>query len=203
MFCQNERATKLKESSKKYLDLHRNVSLSSLPCAAFYREAILLLTYTFMSGIHLVIPARKGVISMWPYHAGKAYLDRLPHDADLLISIKESLKKSNVTMGFFVALGAVKFAKVAFYGQEDHTYHEYSIDEPAEILNCTGNVSKLDGEIFVHAHITLGLEDGTAKGGHLVEGTKIFACELFVIPLDGDQLKRTFDEVTGLKLWKP
>jgi predicted DNA-binding protein with PD1-like motif len=104
-------------------------------------------------------------------------------------------------MGFFVAIGAVKFAKVAFYDQDDHTYRDYSIDEPAEILNCTGNVSELDGEIFVHAHITLGLKDGTVKGGHLVEGTKIFACELFIIPLDGDQLKRTFDEKTGLKLW--
>jgi hypothetical protein len=75
------------------------------------------------------------------------------------------------------------------------------VDEPAEILNCTGNVSELDGETFVHAHITLGLKDGATKGGHLVEGTKIFACELFVIPLDGELLKRTFDQVTGLKLW--
>ena len=138
---------------------------------------------------------------MWIYNTGKAFLDRLPHDADLLISIKEAFKKSNIRMGFFVAIGAVKYAKMAFYAQGDHTYHEFSIDEPAEILNCTGNVSELDGEIFVHAHITLGLKDGIAKGGHLVEGTKIFACELFIIPLDGEQLQRSFDEVTGLKLW--
>jgi hypothetical protein len=101
-----------------------------------------------------------------------------------------------------VTIGAVKSAKMAFYGQEDYTYHEFSVDEPSEILNCTGNVSELEGETFVHAHITLGLKDGTTKGGHLVEGTKIFACELFAIPHDGEQLKRTFDNVTGLKLWK-
>jgi uncharacterized protein len=140
---------------------------------------------------------------MWMYNTGKAFLDRLPHDGDLLVSIKEAFKKSNIRMGFFVAIGAVKYAKMAFYGQDDHKYYEFSVDEPAEILNCTGNVSGLDGEIFVHAHITIGLEDGTAKGGHLVEGTKIFACELFGVPLDGEQLTRTFDEITGLKLWKP
>lgn len=106
-------------------------------------------------------------------------------------------------MGFFVAIGAVKYSKVAFYGQDDHAYYEISVDEPAEILNCTGNVSELDGEIFVHAHITLGLKDGTTRGGHLVEGTKIFACELFGVPLDGEQLTRTFDDITGLRLWKP
>jgi hypothetical protein len=139
---------------------------------------------------------------MWSYNTGRAFLDRLPHDTDLLISIKESFKRSNVLMGFFVAIGAVRCAKMAFYGQDDHAYHEFSVDEPAEILNCTGNVSEMDGELFVHAHITLGLKDGTTQGGHLVEGTKIFACELFGIPLDGEQLTRSFDEVTGLKLWK-
>ena len=132
----------------------------------------------------------------------KAFLERLPHDGDLLVSIKEEFKKRNVKMGFFVAIGAVKNAKMAFYGQDDHKYHEFSVDEPAEILNCTGNVSELDGETFVHAHVTLGLKDGTTRGGHLIEGTKIFACELFVIPLDGEQLIRTFDAVTGLKLWE-
>ena len=138
---------------------------------------------------------------MWHYNTGKAFLDRLPHDGDLLVSIKEAFQKSSTKMGFFVAIGAVQYAKMAFYNQEDHKYHEFSVDEPAEILNCTGNVSELDGETFVHAHITLGLKDGTTKGGHLVEGTKIFACELFAIPLDGEQLKRSFDDVTGLKLW--
>jgi len=139
---------------------------------------------------------------MWPYNTGETFLDRLPHDGDLLVSIKESFKKTGVTMGFFVAIGAVKCAKMSFYGQDDHQYHDFLLNEPAEILNCIGNVSELDGEIFVHAHITLALKDGTTKGGHLVEGTKIFACELFAIPLEGEQLKRTFDEVTGLKLWK-
>jgi uncharacterized protein len=141
-------------------------------------------------------------IPMWHYNTDKAFLDRLPNDGDLLVSIREAFKKSNIKMGFFVAIGAVKYAKMAFYGQEDHKYYEFSVDEPAEILNCTGNVSELDGETFVHAHITLSLRDGNTKGGHLVEGTKIFACELFAIPLDGEQLKRAFDNITGLKLWK-
>lgn len=131
----------------------------------------------------------------------KAFLERLPHDSDLLASIKEVFDKNNIRMGFFVAIGAVKNAKMAFYVQEDHKYREFSFDEPAEILNCTGNVSEVDGDTFVHAHITLGLRDGTTRGGHLVEGTRIFACELFMLPLDGEQLKRTFDDVTGLKLW--
>ncbi len=100
-----------------------------------------------------------------------------------------------------MAIGAVKSAKVAFYDQDNKVYGNLSIDEPAEILSCFGNISEVDGEIFAHAHITLGLKDGTAKGGHLIEGTAIFACELFGVSLEGEQLKRRYDEVTGLKLW--
>ena len=33
------------------------------------------------------------IIHMWHYNPGKAFLDRLPHDGDLLVSIKKALKK--------------------------------------------------------------------------------------------------------------
>ena len=62
---------------------------------------------------------------MWHYNTGKAFLDRLPHDGDLLVSIKEAFQKNSTKMGFFVAIGAVKNAKIAFYSQADHKYHEF------------------------------------------------------------------------------
>lgn len=140
-------------------------------------------------------------MNQWFYKTDKTFLARLPHDGDLLLSIKDVFRENAVQMGFFVAIGAVKTAHVAFYDQGAKTYTDFIIDEPAEILSCAGNVSWVDGDISVHAHITLGLKDGTAKGGHLLEGTVIFASELFGIALDGQRLERRFDDVTGLKLW--
>jgi predicted DNA-binding protein with PD1-like motif len=34
-----------------------------------------------------------------------------------------------------------------------------------------------------------------------MEGTALFACELFGIELEGEQFKRIYDDITGLKLW--
>lgn len=135
------------------------------------------------------------------YKPDKIFFVRLPHDSDLLLSIKSVFKENGIQMGFFTAIGAVKRAHVAFYDQGTKTYTDFVIDEPAEVLSCVGNISEVDGDIFVHAHITLGLKDGTAKGGHLLEGTTIFASELFGIALEGQRLERRFDEITGLKLW--
>jgi uncharacterized protein len=139
--------------------------------------------------------------SMWLYNVKNTFLERLPHDGDLLLSIRNVFASNNIRMGTFMAIGAVKNVKMAFYKQSEKVFENLSIDEPAEILSCFGNISEADGEILAHAHITLGLKDGTTRGGHLLEGTHIFAGELFGAILEGEQLKRGYDEVTGLKLW--
>lgn len=138
---------------------------------------------------------------MWLYDVKNTFLERLPHDGDLLLSIKDAFTSNNIRMGTFMAIGAVKNAKMAFYKQEEKVFENLSIDEAAEILSCFGNISEADGETLAHAHITLGLKDGTTRGGHLLEGSAIFACELFGIILEGERLKRCYDGVTGLKLW--
>ena len=138
---------------------------------------------------------------MWLYNGNKTFLARLKHGDDLVRAIKDAFDSAGIKMGVFMAIGAVKGARTAFYDQQAHVYLEQTIEESAEILSCIGNVSDKDGETFVHAHITLGLKDGSVKGGHLVEGTEIFACELYGVALEGEQLKRSFDGATGLMLW--
>ena len=71
-----------------------------------------------------------------------------------------------------------------------------------EILSLIGNISLKDDKPFVHAHITLADQEGRAWGGHLAEGTKVFAGE-FVIQeyLTEKPLVRHLDEETGLFLW--
>ena len=59
-----------------------------------------------------------------------------------------------------------------------------------------------DGNPFVHAHVTLADNAGHAYGGHLAPGTTIFACEFVLEVLSESVLERTFDETTGLYLWK-
>jgi hypothetical protein len=139
---------------------------------------------------------------MWFYDLKRSFLARLPHDADLLGAARDCFARHNVRMGAFMAIGAVKRARVSFYDQSRKVYEEETIDRPAEILSCTGNISELDGEIFAHAHVVLSFADGTTRGGHLLEGTPVFAGELFGFVLDGEQLQRAYDPVTGLKLWK-
>ena len=55
---------------------------------------------------------------------------------------------------------------------------------------------------MVHAHVTLGDKDGQAFGGHLAEGTLVFACEFAILEhQSATSLVRQIDGPTGLFLW--
>lgn len=69
------------------------------------------------------------------------------------------------------------------------------------IVSCQGNVSLMDDEIVIHAHIMLADHQGNTYGGHLMPGAMIFAAEYYVSELVDGVLTRKHDPLTGLKLW--
>jgi len=124
----------------------------------------------------------------------------LSHGADLIEEIKAICKEEKIKAGWFNAVGALKKLSVAFYDQNKKKYSKRIIPSPCEITSCMGNISLLDGEIFVHAHINVADELSRVSGGHLLE-SEIFAAEACIFPSD-EILEREFDSVTKLKLWK-
>ena len=70
-----------------------------------------------------------------------------------------------------------------------------------EILNLNGNISLKDGEPMVHAHIILADQNGNSFGGHLEEGTKVFASEIQIEEFSKPDKNRKYDQATGLTLW--
>lgn len=135
------------------------------------------------------------------FKTDEAFMGRLEKDDDLLNELTEIIKEENITTGFIKVIGAVQNAKIGFYNQETHEYQYKTFAKEMEIVSCIGNISILDGEPFIHAHITLADEDGSCYGGHLAEGTTVFASEFFIQPLQGDTLERKYEEKTQLTLW--
>ena len=120
---------------------------------------------------------------------------------DLLEEFERLVNEKNITLGAITAIGVVQKAKIGFYNQSDYEYEATKIDGPREILNLAGNISIMDGEPMMHAHITLADQNNNAIGGHLMEGTKVFACEYMIKTFKGRTLERNFDDSTKLDLW--
>lgn len=138
------------------------------------------------------------------------HVGRINRGEEFLTALKSFAIENNIKAAYFSAIGALEELKVAEYDQASKVYREpLHLTHPVEILSCTGNISILDREPFVHAHISVsrevinfdGRKDIHVTGGHLTEA-KVFACEIIIQEFEGVELVRDHDPETGLKLWK-
>ncbi len=129
-------------------------------------------------------------------------MGQLPFGTDLLEGLTSIVQKENIRLGRIHAIGATTHAVVAYYDQNTKQYNPMEFSDGMEILNLTGNISIRDGKPFVHVHIVLSDREGKAFGGHVLPGTKLFALEVFIDELEGEELVRSHEEKTGLYLWK-
>ena len=135
------------------------------------------------------------------YNRKRTFVGRIPHGSDLLNSLTDFVKEKGIKPGRLQMIGAVQRAVAGFYDSEAEKYENFVFEKPMEVLSFTGNVSLKDGQPFIHAHITLGDEKGQSFGGHLMEGTTVFAAEFIIQEFEGEDLERKFDKTTGLALW--
>lgn len=136
-----------------------------------------------------------------PRRAGRIFIGRFEHDADLLKSLTDYCRHTRIRLAVFSVIGAVRKASFSFYDQKRKSYLSIKKNRPMEIASCTGNVSVKDGEVFVHAHCVYSDARGTVFGGHLNPGTVIFAAEFVIQELKGPLLSRKNEPRTGLTLW--
>ncbi|AFK85210.1 MULTISPECIES: PPC domain-containing DNA-binding protein [Thermoanaerobacterium] len=131
----------------------------------------------------------------------RRFMGRFKYDNDLLQEITNFITNENIRSGEIRIIGAVKKARFGYFNQSTKEYKFIEKNEHMEILSAIGNISLKDGKPFPHVHIILADENGNAFGGHLMEGTKIFAAEFVIVDYGENNLERVDDDYTGLSLW--
>ncbi len=131
----------------------------------------------------------------------KIFMGSINCGNDLLRELTDLCIDRKINLGRVEAIGAVRKARIGFYEQDKQEYRFSCFDFPMEIANLTGNISLKDEKPFVHAHATLVDGKGETYGGHIAEGTVVFACEFVLEAFDGACFERKHDQETGLWLW--
>lgn len=126
---------------------------------------------------------------------------RLFRGIDLLKELTEIVKKEKIKNGIISGIGALSKATLGYYDQTEKKYVIHTFQKPLEILSLKGNISIKDGQPFLHIHVVLGDENLRSFGGHLFEGTEVFAFEFEIVEFEGEPFMRKFDQETGLYLW--
>ena len=115
----------------------------------------------------------------------------------LQFATEQRLKGSHLS-----AIGALQDVVLGYWDWDTKKYRRITLPEQVEVVSLVGNIALgPTGEPKVHAHVVVSKSDGTAYGGHLLEGHVRPTLEAVVIE-SPEHLRRSMDPETGLPLLK-
>ena len=97
------------------------------------------------------------------------------------------------------AIGAFSEVTLGYFDRQKKSYREIPMKEQVEVLTFAGNIVEKDGKPMLHAHVVVGKIDGTAHGGHFLQGRVWPTLEMIVSEMPA-HLRRKHDQETGLPL---
>ncbi len=133
--------------------------------------------------------------------AGNRFVVSLDNHVEIFGALTAFCRDMGIRSGSITGIGAISRMTLRFFDPSTKKYVDKEFDEQMEIASLIGNVSTLDGEIYLHLHIVAGRRDYTALAGHLLCATLNGAGEFFVEDY-GVSAERVHDPELGLNVYK-
>lgn len=130
---------------------------------------------------------------------GRRYILRFDKGEEVFFKLTEFLSQENISTCSFTGVGACSEVELGYFNVNLKDYRKKPFYEDLEIVSVTGNSSMADGKPFLHGHGIFGRTDFSTIGGHVFKIVVSVTCEIFLISLDG-QAVRKLDPNINLKL---
>ena len=125
---------------------------------------------------------------------------RLDPGEEIVASLTRLVEQEQVQLGSVTAIGAANDVTIGIFSTQEKQYHARRYQGDYEISALVGNVTRKEGEPYLHLHITIGNPvTGEVYAGHLSSATISATLELFLQVWDG-QVGRQFSDTVGLNL---
>ena len=132
----------------------------------------------------------------------QGYVLRLDPGEEIVASLTRLVEQENVRLGTVSALGAAGDVTIGIFNTKEKQYYSQRYQGDYEISALVGNVTRKEGEPYLHLHITIGNPvTGEVHAGHLTSATISATLELFLQVWDG-QVGRKFSDQVGLNLFQ-
>lgn len=128
------------------------------------------------------------------------YLVRMDRGEEIIGSLIALCRQEGIALASVEGLGAIDHALVAVYDVPSRTFFKKEFNEPMEISNLCGTVTRKDGDAYAHIHATFCDSSLAAHGGHAIKLRVAATCELVVRTLPGE-VGRRLDESIGLNVF--
>ena len=132
---------------------------------------------------------------------GNKYVVRLEKDEEAVESIKILCEEQDIKLGTIAGIGATNKAIIGLFETSTKEYHSKELTGDMEITSLVGNISQMDGEVYLHIHVNLADHNNNVFGGHLTSAIISATGEIIIDSIDGT-VDRKFNEEIGLNLFK-
>ncbi|RLE39193.1 DNA-binding protein [Candidatus Woesearchaeota archaeon] len=129
------------------------------------------------------------------------YIVRLEKGEEIIEQLTNLCKHENIKAGYILGLGAINKAELGLYNLTTKEYKSKEIEGSYEITILNGNISIMNGDPYLHVHITVSDDNFQVFGGHCKYAIVSATCEITIFPIDTD-IDRYFDREIGLNLYK-
>ena len=132
----------------------------------------------------------------------QGYVLRLDPGEEIVASLTRLVEQEQVQLGSVTAIGAANDVTIGIFSTQEKQYHARRYQGDYEISALVGNVTRKEGEPYLHLHITIvNPVTGEVHAGHLTSATISATLELFLQVWDG-QVGREFSDQVGLNLFR-
>jgi predicted DNA-binding protein with PD1-like motif len=116
---------------------------------------------------------------------------------EVMSGLTEWAQREKIAAAHLTAIGAFSSAMFGWFDASHRAYRNIPVDQQAECISLIGDVGLVNGRPALHVHGSVGLPDGTVRGGHLVHATVWPTLEVFVSAAEGE-LDKEHDAETDL-----
>jgi len=134
---------------------------------------------------------------------GKIWLLVLQSGEEVKQVLEDFAAQNRIQAASFVALGAFERARLGYFQWDRKAYKEIPVLEQVEVITLAGDIVRDEKDKpSLHAHAVLGREDGSTRGGHLLEGLVRPTLEITLTQSPAHLVRRKHPEL-GIALIEP
>jgi predicted DNA-binding protein with PD1-like motif len=123
------------------------------------------------------------------------FLVRLFRNEKVTETLLAFIREQGIPGGSITGIGAIEKVTLGYFDQSKKQYAQREFDDVYEVISYIGNISYVNDEPFVHAHILLGDREFQPHAGHFFEGTVAVTMEVFLRITDDKILREKDDEL--------
>jgi len=140
---------------------------------------------------------------VWEQAGERTFVVVLDAGDEAFATITDFANKNRLGGASLSAIGAFERATVGWFDLRAKSYKRIEIDEQCEGLTLLGDIAiGDDGLAGLHIHAVLGLQDGSTRGGHFLEGIVRPTLEVTIVETP-THLRRRKQPELGIALIQP